>query len=60
VKYLRGLRRKDIPKCIHCPEKEFCTICLVRNANENPLGDPLVVNEYFCNIAKLNKKIMHE
>jgi hypothetical protein len=33
---------------------------MVRNANEDPLGDPLVVNEYFCNIAKLNRKIMLE
>jgi radical SAM protein with 4Fe4S-binding SPASM domain len=60
VQYLRGLRKQDFPKCIECPDKEFCTMCMVRNANENPLGDPLAVNEYFCNIAKLNKKIMHE
>jgi MoaA/NifB/PqqE/SkfB family radical SAM enzyme len=56
VQYLRGLRKKEFPKCILCPEKEFCTMCMVRNANEHPLGDPLAVNEYFCNVAKLNKK----
>ena len=33
-------------------------MCMVRNANEDPMGDPLVVNEYFCEIAKLNKKII--
>jgi hypothetical protein len=33
---------------------------MVRNANENPKGDPLAVNEYFCNIAKLNKQITLE
>jgi hypothetical protein len=33
-------------------------MCMVRNANENPMGDPLVVNEYFCNIAKINREIM--
>lgn len=60
VQYLRGLRKQDFPKCIQCPDKEFCTMCMVRNANENPLGDPLAVNEYFCNIAKLNKQIMLE
>jgi radical SAM protein with 4Fe4S-binding SPASM domain len=58
VQYLRGLRKKDFPKCIQCPEKEFCTMCMVRNANEHPLGDPLAVNEYFCNFAKLNKKML--
>ena len=60
VQYLRNLRKQDFPKCIQCPEKEFCTMCLVRNANEHPHGDLLAVNEYFCNIAKLNKKIALE
>lgn len=60
VQYLRGLRNQDFPKCIQCSDKEFCTMCMVRNANENPLGDPFAVNEYFCNIAKLNKQIMLE
>ena len=60
VQYLRSLHKKDFPKCIQCPEKEFCTMCMVRNANEHPRGDPLAVNEYFCNIAKLNRKIVLE
>ncbi|HNQ68399.1 MAG TPA: radical SAM protein [Bacteroidales bacterium] len=60
VQYLRDLRNKDFPKCIQCPDKDFCTMCMVRNANENPKGDPLVVNEFFCNIAKLNRQIMLE
>ena len=58
VKYLRGIKKRDFPKCIQCLEKEDCTMCMVRNANEDPMGDPLVVNEYFCEIAKLNKKII--
>lgn len=57
IKYLRELRRKDFPECIQCPEKEFCTMCMVRNANESPTGNPLEVNKFFCDIAKLNKKI---
>jgi len=58
VQYLRDLRKKDFPKCIQCIDKEFCTMCMVRNANENPKGDPLVVNEFFCNITKLNRQIL--
>lgn len=58
VKYLRELRKKDFPKCLHCSDKEFCTMCMVRNANEDPLGNPLTVSEYFCNIAKINKKFV--
>ena len=57
VKYLRNLRRSDFPKCVQCSEKEFCTMCMVRNANENPQGDPLKVNQYFCDIARINKEI---
>lgn len=60
VQYLRSLRNQDFPKCIQCPDKEFCTKCMVRNANENSNGDPLIVNEFFCNIAKLDRKIMLE
>ena len=60
VQYLRGLRKQDFSKCIQCIDKEYCTMCMVRNANENPLGDPLAVNEYFCNIAKLDREIMLE
>ncbi len=60
VQYLRGLRKQDFPKCIQCSEKEFCTMCMVRNANEHPLGDPLEVNEYFCNITKINKQMVLE
>lgn len=55
AQYLRNLRRKDFPKCIQCQESEFCTMCMVRNANENSLGDPLEINEYFCEIAKMKK-----
>jgi radical SAM protein with 4Fe4S-binding SPASM domain len=60
VQYLRDLRNHDFPKCIQCADKEFCTMCMIRNANENPQGDPLVVNEFFCDIAKLNRQIMLE
>ena len=60
VQYLRDLRKKDFPKCIQCPDKEYCTMCMVRNANENIHGDPLIVNEFFCDIAKINRKIALE
>ena len=29
IQYLRGLRRKDFPKCIQCLDKEFCAMCSV-------------------------------
>jgi hypothetical protein len=30
---------------------------MVRNANEDPNGDPLTINEHFCRVATLNHKI---
>jgi len=67
VKYLRSLRRKDIPKCLECPDRGFCAMCMARNANENQemsavdtLGDPLKINEHFCKVAALNRKIVLE
>ncbi|GFM32429.1 radical SAM/SPASM domain-containing protein [Desulfovibrio subterraneus] len=57
VIYLRGLRRSDFPRCLECEYKDFCTMCMVRNANESPTGDLFEINEYFCNIARLNKKV---
>jgi radical SAM protein with 4Fe4S-binding SPASM domain len=58
VKYLRSLRKRDFPKCVKCPDKSFCAMCMVRNANENPEGDPLKINEHFCQVAALNRKIV--
>jgi radical SAM protein with 4Fe4S-binding SPASM domain len=58
VKYLRNLRKKDFPKCLTCADKSFCAMCMVRNANENVDGDPLKINEHFCNVAALNRKIV--
>lgn len=50
--------QKILKKCIHCSAKMYCTMCMVRNANENIWGNPLIVNEYFCDIAKSIKKII--
>jgi radical SAM protein with 4Fe4S-binding SPASM domain len=58
VKYLRSLRKRDFPKCLKCPDKSFCAMCMVRNANENPEGDPLKINEHFCKVAAINKKVV--
>lgn len=57
IKYLRNLRRCDIPECLECDSKESCSVCLVRNANENPLGNPLIPNKFFCNVAKIHKQV---
>lgn len=58
MQYLRSLRKRDFKECIGCEDKAFCALCMVRNANENPEGNPLIINKHFCKVAALNKKIV--
>lgn len=58
VLYLRSLRGKAIPQCVHCVDREFCSTCLVRNFNET--GDMLKVSKHFCEVAGLNHRIVDE
>lgn len=60
MKWLRSLQFKDMGggECCKCDKAAFCAPCMVRNANENPDGDPLKINRHFCKVAALNKKIV--
>lgn len=60
IKYLRRLRRKDFRECINCNDYEYCTMCMVRNANENESSDPLVVSKFYCKIASMNREVVTE
>lgn len=60
LKHLRGLRQKDFPQCLSCPDKAFCAMCMVRNANEDPGGNFLNVNKHFCKAAAINREIVTE
>lgn len=60
VKSLRNIRKKDFPECLRCEDRMFCTMCMVRNANENDEGNPFKLNTHFCKIAALNKKLVSD
>lgn len=53
IKKLRSLTYYDFPKCRDCKDKEFCSICLIRNANESRDGNYKKVNQYYCEIARM-------
>ena len=58
IKYLRGLRKRDFPKCASCPDSAFCAMCLVRNFNET--GNMLTVSKHFCEVARINHELVDE
>lgn len=57
VQYLRNLKRKDFKKCNNCQQRDYCTICMVRNFNESPRKDPLDISKYFCKVAEIKKRL---
>ena len=56
MNYLRNLRKKDIPQCLNCENRAFCSPCLSRFANESPTGNPLEIATHFCSIACINRE----
>ncbi len=58
IKYLRGLRKRDFPKCTNCSDSAFCAMCLVRNFNET--GNMLTVSKHFCEVARINHELVDE
>lgn len=58
VKSLRNIKKKDFPQCMRCELKNICSMCMVRNANEDCNGNHLSINKYFCDITKLKKELL--
>lgn len=60
VNYLRSIKRKDFKECVDCQQRDYCTICMVRNFNESLTGNPFEVSKYFCKVATIKKKLTEE
>ena len=56
---VRKVRQKDFPKCLTCEARDYCSMCLVRNFNEND-GDMFKTNQHFCDVAFLTKRLVEE
>lgn len=57
LNFIRKISRKNFPKCMTCPDREYCSICLVRNYNESN-GDMFCINEHNCKVAHLNRTMV--
>lgn len=59
VKELRKITQASFPQCLECEARDYCARCLVRNYNESG-GDMFKINEHFCKVAFLNKRLVEE
>lgn len=59
VKELREITQASFPKCIKCEARDYCARCLVRNYNESG-GDMFKINQHFCDVAFLTKRLVEE
>ena len=58
TKRIRAVCGKDFPKCLHCPDRNYCSVCMCRNYNET--GDIFTPAQHFCDVAKLNHQVVDE
>lgn len=59
VNQLRKLSiETDFPKCAVCEDRNYCSLCLIRNANESLTGDYKELNQYFCDVAKIKRRLI--
>lgn len=56
MSYIRSLKRKDFKECIDCKDIDYCFMCMAKNANESKTGNPLEINNHFCDVARMNRQ----
>lgn len=59
IKELRKITQSSFPQCLKCEARDYCARCLVRNYNESG-GDMFKINQHFCEVAFLNKRLVEE
>lgn len=57
IKKLRTITNASFPECLKCEAVDYCSMCMVRNFNENN-GDMFKVSKHFCEAAFLNKRLV--
>lgn len=59
IKELRRVTHGDFPQCLKCEARNYCSMCLERNYNENQ-GNMFRINKHFCDVAFLTKRLHEE
>ena len=55
---IRSVKGGDFPKCAHCEDRAYCSVCMCRNYNET--GDIFTPAQHFCDVARLNHEVVDE
>jgi len=55
---IRAVTGKDFPKCVHCKDRNYCSVCMCRNYNET--GDMFKPAQHFCDVARINHEVVDE
>lgn len=58
TKRIRAVCGRDFPKCLHCPDRDYCSVCMCRNYNET--GDIFTPAQHFCDVARINHEVVDE
>lgn len=56
TKRIRAVTGGDFSKCLHCRDRDYCSVCMCRNYNET--GDIFTPAQHFCDVAKLNHEVV--
>ena len=55
---IRGVTGASFPKCVHCADRAYCSVCMCRNFNET--GDLFTPAPHFCEVARVNHEVVDE
>lgn len=55
---IRRITGRDFPKCFHCDDRAYCSVCMCRNYNET--GDIFNPAQHFCDVARINHEVVDE
>lgn len=57
---IRGITIKDFPKCKECEDRAYCTICMMKNYNEDKNRNMYNPSDYVCKTTRIIKKIIED